>query len=170
MTGSEPPAPKPGPHKRDSIGELEPCGILVDENGDWFHYGNRIFRPEILEALYSKLDRLHTGEFVLVDFKGPCLLDVEDTPFVVSRVDLERDESGRERIMIRLKNISRPEVLDLDTLTIRRDNILYCSVFGRRFSARFRRPAYYQLAQFVREDDTGQGFYIELNGARYPIT
>ena len=72
--------------------------------------------------------------------------------------------------MIRLKNISRPEVLDLDTLSIGRGNILYCRVFGRRFSARFCRPAYYQLAQFVREDDTGQGFYIELNGDRYPIT
>ncbi len=90
-----------------------------------------IFRPEILEILYAKLDQLPTGEFVLADFKGPCRLDVADTPFVVSRVDLEKDESGRERIMIRLKNISRSEVLDLDTLSVGRGNILYCRVFGR---------------------------------------
>ena len=153
----------------NSIRELQPCGIQVDENGDWFHNGNRIFRPEILETLYAKLDQTPAGQFILSDFKGPCLLDVADTPFVVSRVDLERDESGRERIIIRLKNISRSEVLDADTLATGRDNVLYCRVFEGRFSARFSRPAYYQLAEFVREDDTGRGFYIELNGNRFAI-
>jgi hypothetical protein len=39
----------------------------------------------------------------------------------------------------------------------------------RRFRARFSRPAYYQLAEFIREDDIGHGFYIELNGDRYSI-
>lgn len=150
-------------------GALEPCGIQIDEDGDWFHNGNRIFRPEILETLYAKLDQTPTGEFILADFKGSCLLDVADTPFVVSRVDLDRDESGMERIIIRLKNISRSEVLDPDTLSTGRGNILYCRVFDGRFSARFSRPAYYQLAEFVRENDIGQGFYIELNGNRHPI-
>jgi uncharacterized protein len=149
--------------------KLEPCGIRVDEDGDWFHNGNRIFRPEILEALYEKLDQTPTGEFILADFGRPCLLDVSDTPFVVSRVDLDRDESGRQRIIIRLKNISRSEVLDLDTLATGRDNILYCRVSGGRFLARFSRPAYYQLAEFIRENDSGQGFYIEINGKRHTV-
>jgi hypothetical protein len=159
----------PGSFKTDSIGKLEPCGIQVDENGDWFHDGNRIFRPEILETLYAKLDQTPTGEFILTVFRGACLLDVADTPFVVSRVDPDPDESGRERIIIRFKNISLSEVLDPNTLAIGRDNILYCRVFGGRFLARFSRPAYYQFAEFVRENDIGQGFYIELNGNRYPI-
>jgi len=156
-------------HRSDSDRELEPCGVHVDENGDWFHHGNRIFRPEILEALYAKLDQLPAGQFILSDFKGCCLLDVADTPFIVSRVDLERDNSGTERIIIRLKNISRAEVLDAGTLATGRGNVLYCRVLGGRFWARFSRPAYYQLAEFVREDDTGQSFYIELNGSRFSI-
>ena len=158
-----------GEVKENSIAELEPCGIHVDENGDWFHKGNRIFRPEILEALYAKLDQSPAGQFILSDFKGRCLLDVADTPFVVSRVDLERDISGSERIIIRVKNISRSAVLDAETLEIGRDNVLYCRVLEGRFPARFSRPAYYQLAEFVREDDAGQSFYIELNGKRFPI-
>ncbi len=169
MTGHASQPPQPDSFKTDSIGKLEPCGVQVDENGDWFHDGNRIFRPEILEALYSKLGQTPTGEFILTDFRGACLLDVADTPFVVSRVDLERDGSGREQIIIRLKNISQSEVLDPDTLEIGTDNILYCRVFSRRFLARFSRPAYYQFAEFVRENDNGQGFYIELNGKRRPI-
>ena len=156
-------------YRSDPVGELEPCGVLVDENGDWFHRGNRIFRPEILEALYAKLDQLPAGQFILSDFRGRCLLDVADTPFIVSRVDLERDGSGFERIIIRFKNISRSEVLEADTLATGRGNVLYCRVSGGRFLARFSRPAYYQLAEFVREDDGGQGFYIELNGNRFSI-
>ncbi|MGO9311457.1 MAG: hypothetical protein ACLQDI_01855 [Syntrophobacteraceae bacterium] len=69
-----------------------------------------------------------------------------------------------------MKNIPGSEVLDLDTLAVGRDNILYCKVLQRRFLARFSRPAYYQLAEFVREDDGGQDFYIELSGKKYPIS
>ncbi len=151
------------------IAELEHCGIRVDENGDWFYNGSRIFRPDILETLYEKLELLPTGEYVLSDLKERCLLDVADTPFVVSRVDLERDNSGGERIMIGLKNLSRSEILDPATLKTGKGNVLYCTMAGGRFPGRFSRPAYYQLADFIREDESGQGFFIELGGKRHPI-
>jgi hypothetical protein len=160
----------PDPHETDSLKNLQPCGIQVDENGDWFHDGNRIFRPEILEALYSKLEQSPTGEFYLSDLNRNCLVDVEDTPFVVSRVDLERDGKGGDRIIIRLKNIQRSEVLDPDTLATGKANVLYCRVFHGRFFARFSRPAYYQLAEFICEDEAGQSFYIELNREKHTIT
>jgi hypothetical protein len=149
--------------------ELRPCGIHVDENGDWFHDGNRIFRVEILEELYSRLEQMPTGEFILADLKGACLLDAADTPFVVSRVDLESDESGDERIVIQLKNIQKPEILDPGTLVIGKDNVLYCKVLDARFTARFSRPAYYQFAGFIREDEAAQSFYIELNGRTHTL-
>ena len=145
------------------------CGIRVDENGDWYHEGNKIFRPEILEALYSKLDQAPSGEFFLSDLKETCLVEVEDTPFVISRVDFERDESGSERIVLGLKNISKSEVLDPCTLKIERGNVLYCKVMDGRFVARFSRPAYYQFAELIREDDAGCNFYIELNRKKYPV-
>ncbi len=167
MTGPDP--DRPDVRKMSTIEEPQPSGILVDENGDWFHCGNKIFRPEILEILYSKLDQTPTGQFVLADSQGSWPIDVADTPFVVSRVDIDRDEPGGERIVIRMKNIPRSEVLDLDTLTVGKDNILYCRVLPRRFLARFSRPAYYQLAEFVHQDGTGQDFYIEVNRERYPI-
>ncbi|MGC9965517.1 MAG: hypothetical protein ABSE08_08930 [Syntrophobacteraceae bacterium] len=159
----------PNPDKTGSLEELRSSGIQVDEDGDWFHDGNKIFRPEILEALYSKLEQMPTGQFFLADLNGPCPIDVADTPFVVSRVDLERDESGHERIIIRLKNIAKFEILDPDTLATGKGNVLYCRVFDGRFRARFSRPAYYQFAEFIREDEAGQSFYIELNREKYTI-
>ncbi len=151
------------------IAELTPSGIRVDENGDWFYNGSRIFRAEILEAFYEKLELLPTGEYVLCDSKGRCLLEVADTPFVVSRVDRQLDGAGRERIRIGLKNLSRAETLDPDTLVSGKDNVMYCKTAQGRFPARFSRPAYYQLADFIREDESGRGFFLELNGKRHPI-
>ncbi len=150
------------------IAELEHCGIKIDENGEWFYEGSRIFRPEILETLHEKLQLLPTGEYVLADLNGRCLIEVADTAFVVSRVDLERD-SGDERIRIGFKNILRSEILDPRTLETGKDNVLYCRVGDGRFPARFSRPAYYQLADFIQEDESGLGFFIELGGQRYPI-
>jgi hypothetical protein len=170
MTDSGPTRPAhPTSSELHGYGKLEPCGIRVDENGDWYYEGSRIFRPDILEILYEKLDRLPTGEFTLSDSKGRFLLEVEDTPFVVSRVDLEKDGSGCERIVIRFKNIPRMEVLDPATLKVGKQNVLYCRVFEGRYAARFSRPAYYQIAGFVREDLSGRGFYLELNGRSYYI-
>ncbi|MBW2149835.1 MAG: hypothetical protein JRI22_22825, partial [Deltaproteobacteria bacterium] len=47
------------------------------------------------------------------------------------------------------------------------DNVLYCKVKGGAFHARFLRPAYYQLAEFVEEE--GGRFYIQRGGERYYI-
>ena len=144
---------------------LRSCEIFIDENADWFHRGNRIFRPEILEVLYSRLDRLPAGQFVLADETGICLLDTADTPYVVSRVDRKESPSGEEWIALGLKNLPQTEALDPGTLLVGKDNVLYCRVIGGRFPARFSRPAYYQIAEFLQED--ASGFYIELNGCRY---
>lgn len=143
--------------------------IRVDENGDWYYRGHLIFRPEILEVFYSKLDRAPSGEFFLADSNGPWPIDAEDTPFVISMVDFEREESGQESIIIRFKNVEKREVLDPGTLAIGVGNVLYCRVSGGRYPARFSRPAYYQLAQFITGDDSGQTFHIELNGEKHRI-
>jgi hypothetical protein len=151
------------------IAQLEHSGIRVDENGDWFYNGTKIFRPEILETFYEKLDLSPEGEYFLADSKGRWAIEVADTPFVVTRVDVENAISGQERITIRLKNISCPETLDLATIKTGKDNILYCRRAAGKFPARFSRPAYYQLADLIGEDETGSGFFIQLNGKRYPI-
>lgn len=148
--------------------DLKPCEIRIDAEGEWYHRGNRIIRREILELLYEKLDRLPGGEFVLAEGPEHCVLDVADVPFVISRVDLET-KNGKERIALRLKHLSRRETLDPKTLRVGKDNVLYCRVRGGRFTARFSRPAYYQMAEFVKEAP-GEEYYIELNGVRYPLT
>ncbi len=149
--------------------ELEHSLIRVDENADWFYEGSRIFRPEILESFYEKLELLPSGEYVLAEATVRCLLEVADTPFVITRVDVEGDASGGERIVLGLKNLPGSERLDPGTLRSGKDNVLYCRIRNGRFPARFSRPAYYQFAAFIGEDESGLGFFFQLNGERHPI-
>ena len=144
--------------------------LFIDEDGDWFHQGNRITRPEILEALYEKVDFSEDSRFFLACETGPFFPEVADTPFVVSRVDRTGTRQGGEQIELRLRHLPRPEALDPGTLKAGRDNVLYCRVKNGRFPARFSRPAYYQLAEFIEENPDSGTFFIELNGTRYPIS
>jgi uncharacterized protein len=144
--------------------------LSVDVEGNWFHRGSRITRPEILEALCASVDLARDGRFVLAGEKGRYVIDVADTVFVVASVDFLRSQTGEERIQLRLKHVPGPEVLDPATLEVGRDNVLYCRIRGARFSARFSRPAYYQLARFIEEDADGTGFHIELNGTVFSIS
>ena len=158
----------------DSAGSAGPdlagCELFIDFEGNWFHRGSRITRPEILEELCARLDLARDGLYVLLGEKGRCVLEVADTPLVIARVDLSRSETGAERIELRLKHVPGPEILDPSTLEVGKDNVLYCRVRGGRIPARFLRPAYYQLAEFIEEDADTKGFHVKLNGTVYPVS
>jgi uncharacterized protein len=149
---------------------IEPCSIYVDEEGDWYHEGNRIIRESILALLLEGLRLRPDGTYMLQWNKTICALDVADAVFVVTRVDRTKSEdSGREWIRLTFKNSASGETLDPDTLRVGRGNVLYCQVRAGRFPARFSRPAYYQLAEWIQEDPSSGRFYLELDGRRHVI-
>jgi len=48
-------------------------------------------------------------------------------------------------------------------------NVLYCSVKNGTFPARFSRTSYYQLAEFIEQEEEGNGFFISLNNEKFLI-
>ncbi|MFP5212726.1 MAG: hypothetical protein ACLGPL_05045 [Acidobacteriota bacterium] len=147
-----------------TMDRLPPCEIFVDEEGEWYHKGNHMFRPEILEMFYESLRLAGDGQFI-VEWRGArCLLDAADTPFVVSSVDRRGEE-----ILLKLKHLAEPEVLAPSTLRVGESNVLYCRVREGCFPARFLRPAYYQIAEWIQEDQETGEFYIQLASTRFPI-
>lgn len=142
--------------------------IRIDEEGEWYHADNRIFRREILELLYERLQPAPQGGYLLSDERGGYPIEVADAPFVISRVDRVVDDSGRESVLLGLKHLPEPETLDPSTLRVGKDNVLYCRIRSGRFPARFSRPAYYQIAEFIREGPEGE-FFVEIDGTRYPL-
>ena len=150
--------------------DLEPCEIYVDKEGDWHHKGNRIIREDIIDLFVQNLSLTEEGSYLIQIGQNRCVLDVADTPFVVSRVDLHRKESsGEEEILLSLRHIAGVEALEAATLYVGKENVLYCRIRNGKFPARFSRPAYYQLAEWIEEDAATDGFYLELNGRRHPI-
>lgn len=146
----------------------EDIPILVDREGDWFYGDRPIFRKEILETFYQCLRLLQDGRYVL-EWQGRLYpIDVADTPFVITRVDRVTNGSDKTSIRLTFKHLAETEILKPETLWVGPENVLYCRVRQERFPARFSRPAYYQVAQWIEPlDDTR--FALRLGQRLYPI-
>ncbi len=113
--------------------------------------------------LFSLIEKDEKGRYILRLRNQRCYLEVEDVPFVVMRVD------KADVFHIRLNDETQEE-LDLSSLWVGAENVLYCKVKEGRFEARFSHPAYYQLANYVDCDESGERFYIALHDWKYFIT
>lgn len=149
---------------------LPPCLIYVDEEGDWYHKGAPIVRKDILEIFYSNLELTPGGLYVIRLKNEECYIEVADTPFVVQQVNVSPSSPDSDKtFLITLKNTGEIERLDLSTLWVGKDNVLYCLVKDGRFPARFSRPAYYQLAKYIEEDTDEERYFIRCNGDKHYI-
>jgi hypothetical protein len=60
------------------------------------------------------------------------------------------------------------ETLDTSSLRFGAAEVLYCDIKNGTGRARFTRPAYYQIAAFIRATEKGR-FALEVAGRVYPI-
>jgi hypothetical protein len=148
---------------------MESSEIKIDKEGIWYYKGAHMFRKEILCVLFEHL-KIDEGGKYLIELEGErYYLDVEDTAFVVAAVSkTKRSDDGRDQLDV-LLNDDSCEKLEMNSLYIGNDNVLYCRVKEGRFSARFSRKSYYQLAEFIEQSENGNNFFINLNGERYFI-
>ena len=143
--------------------------IRIDKEGVWFYREARMFRKDILKLFFENLKRDELGRY-LIEFEGDkCLIEVEDTPFVVKTADRDnREDHGNESIEILLSDFTS-EKLDPSTLRVGMDNVLYCSIKDRKFEARFSRSSYYQIAEFIKYDEDKDAYFVPLTGRNYYI-
>jgi hypothetical protein len=126
------------------------------------------------EAIGNEKIALLFSRSVRGDGRGGWIIDVgidrqpatvEDTPLVV--VSLAGDPQGGFAVET---NDGVRSDLDCATLRIGRNNVLYCDVDrGDRgvMSARFLRPAYYDLARWIEED--GGGPALRCKGVQHRL-
>jgi uncharacterized protein len=145
------------------------CDIRVDRDGVWYFRGAVMFRKEIVNYFYEHLRLDEEGRYWIDLGHDCCVIQVEDTPFVVRAVYRRSDDHGSgERISLLLCDDSL-ESLDPSSLSLTDENVPYCSVRDGRFPARFSRPAYYQLAEHIEYDARRDAFYLSLNGQSYDL-
>jgi len=152
----------------DNAQAIPPCQIFVSKEGKWYHEAAEIIHRPIFLWLIQSLEKTEDGLFLVHLNNQKCVLEVEDTPLVIQRVDLQ-PESSEDSDQIRLVlNDESEENLDPETLKISPENVLYTTVKKRQFPARFLRPAYYQIAEYMAEDEPGE-FVLLLNQKKYPV-
>lgn len=148
---------------------MDSSDIKIDKEGIWYYRGAHMFRKEILHVFFEHLKIDECGEYLIELGKEICYLDVEDTAFVVTVADRKKQDNGTsDHISILLTDDSW-EKLDLNTLYVGKDNVLYCTVKNGRFPARFSRNSYYQLAEFIEQEETENKFFISLNDEKFFI-
>ena len=148
---------------------MDGSDIKIDNEGVWYYRGAHMFRKDILCIFFENLNVDGEGKYFIKLNEEICYLDVEDTAFVITAVSKTKDPAGcLEQIEVLLNDDSK-EKLNLSTLAVGRDNVMYCRIKDGKFAARFTRKSYYQLAEFIEQDDADDGFYVLLNGNKYII-
>jgi len=138
------------------------CNIRIDKDGKWFYDGNEIVNPTVLHAFWNALEMDDQKRYRIVLGTEVCYLEVEDTPFVISTI---RDD-GKNGIYLIL-NTTQEFKLDPAKIHIGKKNVMYTTL-PDGIKVRFSRPAYYQLALLMKEDDSGNIVLI-TNGTSYTI-
>jgi hypothetical protein len=112
-----------------------------------------------------------SGLYIIQMGKQRCYLEVEDTPLVITSIlhTEEREGDKLEQLLLAIKHLETPKLLVPESLWIGEQNVLYCEVMEDGIPARFLRPAYYQLAEYIHEDEEQNRFYLSLGAKRFYI-
>ncbi len=120
--------------------------ISLSKNGVWYHEGVEITHKRTVELFNRSIQRDGEG-YILKAGREVCPVKVEDAPFFVLEVDREGDS-----LVLKLSN-TRREKLDPSTIEVGDDNVMYALVNDNIDRAKFTRPAYYQLTQYLDLDE-----------------
>lgn len=142
---------------------IESHAIRFGRDGRWYADDQPIAHPRITALFSRSVERASDGSFWLVIGDERARITVEDTPFVVVRVD---GDPGRG-FEIGLNDASR-EPLRAGSLRLGAQDVLYCDVKDGTYTARFLRAAQAELLGHV--EASGDGFALPLpGGARQPL-
>jgi hypothetical protein len=143
---------KPNPVEKD-------FQMRIDKDGQWFHEGGIIKRQALVKLFSSVLSCDADGQHWLrtpVEFGK---IEVEDAAFIITRAD--RQGSGKAAQIYLSDNIERVHLLSAKCpLVFRKSPIKPYGVhpyllIDKGLSAKISRPVYYQLADYIGEEEAG---------------
>lgn len=138
----------------------EASGLKLDRSLRWWHDGEPIEHPNIIEAFNRGLSVRDDGKVVLSFGNDWALVEVEGCAFGVVGVDV----GDGERLAVRLSDRTA-EWLDAESLALDEDGALTVQVKGGKARARFSRDAQFQLEPFLVE--IGDAFALQVGGKQW---
>ena len=154
----------------------EHCGeidIRIGKDGVWFHEGSPIGR-EALVRLFSTVLRLDPDGYHLVTPVEKLRIQVEDAPFIATRVDQVQGEQGETlRFQTNVGDVveAGPDnAIRVETDPATGEPRPYLHV-RRGLEALIARPVFYELVEMAEERQTPEGptLGVASNGAWYPV-
>lgn len=139
----------------------EDSGLVLDKELRWFHDGEPVLHPKILELFNESLVPTEDGRFQLRIGQDWAFVRVEDAAYRVTGLDV-----GEAHVYLRLSDRTG-EVLDPSTLALGPDGVLSVRVKGGRAKARFSRQAQVALGALLEESP--EGLTLALGQARLSV-
>lgn len=141
---------------------------FLDKEGRIWHEGTEITDPRFAYLVHRDMQKVESG--YLVKCQGEdCYFQVEDVPYVVQDVALHKNERCSLRQIDLIFPGGYTEVLDVSTLYVSDQNVLYGKVRSGKFDARFTLKSFFHLAPFIEQDPSGRDYSIEVAGKKYII-
>ncbi|MFT5353574.1 MAG: hypothetical protein ACI9KE_000773 [Polyangiales bacterium] len=133
--------------------------IVRDAKGRWFHDGEQLKHKGLCRSFDAWIDRAPDGRFCLQNNINWAFVEIEGPPYSVRAFALREDGPW-----LKLSgNIE--ERLDVDSLCIDPEGLLWCNVRGGRVPARFDNHAAVQLGAHLHEE--GGEFLLRLGDETY---
>lgn len=129
---------------------IESHAIRFGKDGRWYADGEPIEHPRIAALFSRHLTQDEDGAFWLVIGDERARIEVEDTPFVVIRVD-----GGPETGFTITLNDGSSEPLAANSLRFGDADVLYCAAKGGRYRVRFLRAPQADLLAHARAGAAG---------------
>jgi hypothetical protein len=156
--------PEPAPTGREGSPTL-----FLDKEGRWFHEGVEITHERTCRLFSKNIRRDATGRYCVCVGHESAEVAVEDVPYIVTSVTIQEGPGGRVNDYIVHLNDETQESLTLGSLSVSRQNVLYCKVKGGSERARFLRAAYYQICVELQCDEKGERYWLPWRDKKIPI-
>ncbi len=138
--------------------------IHFGKDGWWYANDERIQNQRINTLFSQCLHQTEAGSYEIVIGRDRADVEIEDTPYVVTQVT----GYSNQGLIVRLNDKSE-EALAPQTLSIGDNDVLYCRVKDQAHPARFLRSAYYQLTEYIHQDEKSGEFVLRTGETDYPI-
>lgn len=143
--------------------------LRIDKEGRWFFQEEEITHWRTYLLFNRNLIRDEKGKLKVRIGHEECLVEPEDTPFVVKSLDFNLHPHGELKSITLILNDASREVLIPETLFIGPENVLYCFVRNQMFTARFSRNAYQLLIPYIQHAEEENQFFLVINGQKYEL-
>lgn len=139
----------------------EDSGLELDAQLRWWHDGEPVEHPKVIEAFNKGLKPTDDGRYKLEFGNDWCFVKVHGPAYGVTAVDVSEDG-----LSVRLTDRTA-ELMDPSTLALGPDGVLMVRVKGGRATARFSRDAQFQLGELA--ELTERGPVLRANGREWAL-